>query len=79
MAKSYVIMLDEDISDRPDQWVIRTEDETLAQARLRREYVDTLYTMPRDVCDATRVEDKSLEDTRTGKEHDGAIYEFIEH
>lgn len=72
----YAIILDEQRDADPSHWPIVTRDDTLADARSRRQYQRVLTHLPRDAYRATFVESKSLIYAPDGTSHRGGIYQI---
>lgn len=72
----YAIMLDEHLKASPSHWPLVAKNDTLMDARCRRQYQTIIVNLPRNRHDAYFVEPKSLTYAPDGTSHAGGIYKI---
>ncbi len=77
-SKPFKTILDREYENEPRHWVYVHEDDTLADARLHREFDEVKGRLPRDRYEAIHQEDVELEYTPSNPPESflGAIYEL---
>ncbi len=75
----YVIMFDDDMTNKPDRYVFRKCDENKARVVTETQYDDTEIDEPRSKYasfDVTHIQSRTYTHVVTGFKEKGAVYEF---